>query len=89
MEKNAFLTGGTGFLGVNLVENLCNQGWNVTVLHRQRSNLKYLDQFNVTKVIGQLDDYPTVEASMPDNIDVVFHVAGNTSAWSKMATKKG
>ena len=84
MEKNAFVTGATGFLGINLVQNLLQQGWKVTVLHRPQSNLTYLNQFDLTKVVGRIEDYTTLETAMPDNIDVVFHVAANTGAWSKL-----
>jgi nucleoside-diphosphate-sugar epimerase len=31
--RHAFVTGGTGFLGLNLIEQLIGQGWQVTALH--------------------------------------------------------
>ncbi|MBW2549068.1 MAG: NAD-dependent epimerase/dehydratase family protein [Deltaproteobacteria bacterium] len=30
MAKTAFVTGGTGFIGINLVELLVREGWRVT-----------------------------------------------------------
>lgn len=29
MAKTAFVTGGTGFIGINLIELLVNEGWSV------------------------------------------------------------
>ncbi|MDH4248320.1 MAG: NAD-dependent epimerase/dehydratase family protein, partial [Deltaproteobacteria bacterium] len=33
----AFVTGGTGFLGLNLIQALTQGGWEVTALHRPDS----------------------------------------------------
>jgi len=81
--KHAFVTGGTGFLGLNLVEQLTLAGWRVTALHRASSNLKYLSAFPVTLVEGAITDAKAVMQALPDEVDAVFHVAGNTSMWSR------
>ena len=39
MAKTAFVTGATGFVGLNLVEALRQQGWDVIALHRASSPL--------------------------------------------------
>ncbi len=57
MTKTAFITGGSGFLGINIIELLTQNGWKVYALHRTTSNLRYLDLFQVEKVIGSIDDY--------------------------------
>jgi len=36
----AFVTGGTGFLGLNLIEQLLAERWEVVALHRPTANLK-------------------------------------------------
>ena len=36
-NKTAFVTGGTGFIGLNLVEQLTQSGWDVVALHRPNS----------------------------------------------------
>ena len=38
-NKTAFVTGGTGFIGLNLVEHLTQSGWDVIALHRPNSRL--------------------------------------------------
>ena len=81
--KKAFVTGGTGFLGLNLIEDLVKDGWEVHALHREKSNLKYLNKFDVKKVKGSINDIDSLLAGLPDSPDAVFHVAGNTSLWKE------
>ncbi|MBW8050286.1 MAG: NAD-dependent epimerase/dehydratase family protein [Cytophagales bacterium] len=83
MPKTAFVTGSTGFVGLNLIEELCKEDWEVYALHRPTSDLKYLNRFSVNKVVGSIDDHDSLIAAMPDQVDAVFHVAGNTNMWSK------
>ncbi len=83
MKKNAFVTGSTGFLGLNLIELLVNEGWKVTALHRFSSDLTYLKRFNVTLVEGAVTDRASLEEGLPDGTEVVFHLAGDTNMWSK------
>ncbi|MCP4602234.1 MAG: SDR family oxidoreductase [Proteobacteria bacterium] len=79
----AFVTGGTGLLGINLIEQLVSDGWDVVALHRKSSNLKDLSKFKVQMVEGAIDDVASLERVMPKGVDVVYHVAANTSFWSR------
>ena len=81
--KTAFITGATGFLGINLVQQLVADGWKVVALHRKTSNLTYLNRFDVQLVEGTITDKNAIENAIPEGIDAVFHVAANTSMWSK------
>lgn len=83
MPKKAFVTGGTGFLGRHIVEQLVASGWDVTCFYRASSNIDALMALPVRLQLGVLHDADSVSASMPDEVDVIFHVAGNTSSWSK------
>ena len=76
------MTGATGFLGLNIVEHLTEQGWAVTALHRPTSNLTYLKQFPVTLTVGEIEEAASVKQAMPEKLDAVFHVAGDVSFWS-------
>ncbi len=78
----AFVTGATGFLGLNVVEQLAASDWDVTALHRPTANLNYLEVFPVTLVTGAIDDAASLKDAIPANVDAVFHVAGDTSLWS-------
>lgn len=80
---SAYVTGATGFVGLNLVERLTNEGWDVRALHRSSSDLTYLTRFDVERVVGDVTDRASLERSMPENVDVVFHVAASVSLWSR------
>jgi nucleoside-diphosphate-sugar epimerase len=79
----AFVTGATGFLGLNLIAELSLRGWDITALHRVGSDLTYLSRFPVRPVVGAVEDLASIEAAMPPRVDVVFHLAGDVSLWSR------
>lgn len=83
MARTAFVTGGTGFIGINLIELLVSEGWQVTALHRKTSDLTYLNRLPVTLKKGSVTDYHSLSKSLPENTDVVFHLAGDTNLWKK------
>ena len=73
----AFVTGGTGFVGSHLVEELLARGHRVRAL--ARGDLKWLDGLDVEVVRGALDDAAALRAAL-DGVDAVYHVAGLTRA---------
>ena len=79
----AFVTGGTGFLGLNLIEQLLAQSWEVIALYRPSSNLKHLREIDVKLVEGSITAPDTLISVFPEKVDAVFHVAGNTNLWSR------
>ena len=83
MKKSAFVTGSTGFLGLNLIDQLLKCGWNVYALHRSTSDLTYLNRKDVIGVIGDVTDFDSLEAGVPEDIDIVFHAAANTDYWKR------
>lgn len=78
---HAFVTGGSGFLGANLIEQLLAEGWKITAMHRRGSNTQLLQKMGAKLVEASLTDTDSLRKAMPDNTDAVFHVAGNTSMW--------
>ena len=83
LPRTAFVTGGTGFVGLNLVKELMIRGWDVTALHRPSSDLKYLKRFRPKLAVGAITDPASLASALPQGTDTVFHVAGNTSMWRK------
>ena len=84
-SMKAYVTGGTGFIGSHLVEQLVGQGYHVTCLIRKTSNLRWLDCLLASKssqvelVIGDLHDSNELLEHVRD-ADLVFHLAGLTKA---------
>jgi dihydroflavonol-4-reductase len=79
--RAAFVTGGTGFVGLNMVKELMIRGWDVTALHRPSSDLTLLKRFRPKLAMGELSDANSLRAAIPPGTDTVFHVAGNTNMW--------
>lgn len=83
MAKRAFVTGGTGFIGINLVKELVDREWSVTALHRPTSDLSTLETLPVNLAEGSITELSTLQQAIPEDTDVVFHLAGDTNMWSK------
>ena len=72
-----FITGGTGFIGSQLIEYFLNQkNADIYALVRNRKNLKWLKGLDLHILEGDLFSIPP----LPSDIDFVFHVAGITKA---------
>lgn len=83
MARAAFVTGGTGFVGLNLVQRLMADGWDVTALHRPSSDLTFLSRFAPRLAVGAITDMDLLLPAIPDGTDTLFHVAGNTNMWRR------
>ncbi len=81
MALRAFVTGATGFLGLNVVEQLVRDGWDVTALCRHSSDTSTLSTFPVRQVIGVLEDADSIRNAVPEGVDAVFHVAADVNFW--------
>ena len=79
----AFVTGATGFIGMNLVEVLTAAGWEVTALHRRSADIGRLHRFPVALAEGDVTEPESLGRAIPDGVDAVFHVAASTSVWRR------
>lgn len=77
MSRTAFLTGGTGFVGGNLVRTLIAEGWRVRALARPGSDRRNLADTGVEIVEGDLGDADL--AAKIGAVEAVFHVAAHYS----------
>lgn len=78
----AVVTGGTGFIGGRLVEELVEKGYRVRCLVRDTSNVKMLKELGVELVHGDLGDTESLKR-LPAGGDVVFHLAALVSDWGR------
>jgi dihydroflavonol-4-reductase len=76
-----FVTGGTGFVGLNLIRELRAANWDVTACHRMSSNLELIRRFGPRLVVADVVDRQALMAAMPERPDAVFHVAGSVNFW--------
>ena len=76
----ALVTGGTGFIGSYLVDELLEQGYDVRVLRRSTSNTVFREGKKLTFLVGDLTDRESLVKSCHD-VDVVFHVAALPRDW--------
>ncbi len=79
MTIRAFVTGGTGFIGANLVRLLLKKGYEVRALVRPQSNLENLKNLEIEIVKGDLNDTNLTEKIR--SCHVLFHVAAHYSLY--------
>lgn len=77
----AFVTGGTGFIGANLVAGLNDRGITARILKRESSSLLALNGLAYEMVIGDILDSPLQLAGAMESCDWVFHVAAVSEYW--------
>lgn len=75
------VTGGTGFVGANLVRELCADGHRVRVLARRGGDRRALDGCAVEVVDGDLLDPASVRAAVA-GARRVYHVAADYRLWA-------
>jgi dihydroflavonol-4-reductase len=74
-----FVTGGTGFVGANLIRLLLQQGYEVRALVRSQSSLDNLKSLEIEIVTGDLNSSNL--AQQMSGCQVLFHVAAQYSLW--------
>jgi len=78
--SSVLVTGGTGFIGLHLVEGLLRRGHPVRCLVRPSSNFESLRDLNVELLHGDIDDAAALSAAAR-GVEVVFHSAGIIRAY--------
>lgn len=75
--KHAVITGATGFIGVNLIQQLSARGWTVTAVVRPHSkNLSRIPSLPGVRIIeSYLTDYGNLADKAGGRADAFFHLA--------------
>ncbi|HYF63758.1 MAG TPA: NAD-dependent epimerase/dehydratase family protein [Herpetosiphonaceae bacterium] len=80
----AFVTGGSGYLGRNLIRHLRERGVAVRALARSAAARATVEALGAAAVAGDLGDAAALAAGMR-GCDVVFHCAASVSQWNDEA----
>ncbi len=83
----AFVTGGTGFVGANLVAGLNERGIPARVLRRETSSLEALAGLEYESAIGNILDPPEKLAEAMAGCEWVFHTAAASDYWRQKPEK--
>ncbi len=75
-----FVTGGSGFIGANLVHELCRRGHSVRMLARRGTDLRGLEGADYELLEGDLGDRKLLQAGMK-GFDWCFHAAASYHLW--------
>jgi nucleoside-diphosphate-sugar epimerase len=80
MTQRYLITGGAGFLGINLVRYLLEQGHAVTSL--DMAPFDYPERGQITEVTGDIRDRATVDKAM-EGVNIVIHTAAALPLYTK------
>jgi len=76
----AFVTGGSGYVGRNLIRNLKKRGDEVVALVRSPKSAEVVQALGARAAMGDLDDGASMQTGMA-GCEVVYHCAAEVSEW--------
>jgi len=82
--KTIFITGATGLVGSHAAEQALQRGHRVRALVRGTSDTRWLDQWGVETVRGDLEDIEALRAGVA-GADWVFNCAAKVGDWGTLA----
>jgi nucleoside-diphosphate-sugar epimerase len=80
MAETAFVTGGSGFIGGQLVERLRSEGWEVRALARSERSAEAVSALGAEPVRGDISSAGEVRAGA-SGCSVAFHAAAHVGDW--------
>lgn len=83
--STVFVTGGSGFVGRNLIRELIRRGVAVKALARSESSVEAVRSLGAAPVPGDLDGIAVMHAAMR-GCDAVFHSAAKVEEWGDPAS---
>ena len=86
MQPVTVVTGGTGFIGAHLIDELTQRGARVRVFARGRVPILEMHQDRLEVAWGDIRDRDAVFKALRD-AEVVYHLAGYAKAWARRESK--
>ena len=83
-SKTIFITGATGLVGSHAAEEALKRGHRVRALVRPTSDTRWLDQWGVETIVGDLEDPEALRAGVA-GADWVFNCAAKVGDWGTLA----
>ncbi len=83
VPRTAFVTGGSGFVGSRLIQQLVSQGWRVRALARSEQARKLVIEAGAEFVSGEMNELVALTNGMKE-CEVVFHAAAHFRLWGKL-----
>ncbi|MFI5386637.1 MAG: NAD-dependent epimerase/dehydratase family protein [Fimbriimonadales bacterium] len=83
-SKTIFITGATGLVGSHAAEQALKRGHRVRALVRGTSDTRWLDQWGVETIVGDLEDIEALRAGVA-GADWVFNCAAKVGDWGTLA----
>lgn len=85
MDRNeiagkCFITGGSGFVGRNLIPQLVREGFDVYALARSKKSADVVETLGAIPVYGEIYDVEALKRGMTD-CSIVFHLAATVNTW--------
>lgn len=81
--KTIFITGATGLVGSHVAEEALRRGHRVRALVRPSSDTRWLDEWGVEKVSGDLEDREALRRGVT-GVDWVFNCAAKVGDWGTL-----
>jgi nucleoside-diphosphate-sugar epimerase len=78
-----FITGATGLVGGHAAEEAVRRGYRVRALVRPTSDTRWLDQWGVERIIGDLEDAEALKAGAA-GADWIFNCAAKVGDWGTL-----
>ena len=82
-SKTIFITGATGLVGSHATEEALKRGHRVRALIRPTSDTRWLDQWGVESIVGDLEDANALKAGVT-GADWVFNCAAKVGDWGTL-----
>jgi nucleoside-diphosphate-sugar epimerase len=77
---NILITGATGFIGKNLVEELSkDKNNNIFCIVRSEQKAKLIEKYGVKFIYANISNFEDLKNKIPEKIDLIFHCAGYVS----------